>query len=184
MSDLGFERWGMRIITDCRMPADPPNQATLIPTELLEQLGAIDDGAGHTCTPEDRCDAWVQAERDGKTPTQAPYTTTPEQITVGQKRRLRQNLAMHNGRHPLLAILGVTNQALHPAVVVDVPLPITDARPTVTGPTCGDCEHRKMQHGGASDYPKCFGFPGLNTHGESSDVRAWWPACHKFEAAK
>lgn len=175
-AELGFDAFGVRMLTDCRVPNGDPNQVIMFPADF------IPPDAPHLCTPDDRCDAWEQATRDGETPNQAPYTTTPDDITKGARRRLRQNLAMHNRRHPLLAIMGVTNQALHGSVTVEVELPIMDRRPTVTGPTCGDCRFRIMQ-GAASDrdYPKCFGFDGLNTHGESTDVRAWWPACHRFE---
>ena len=48
------------------------------------------------------------------------------------------------------------------------------------GRTCGECVHRVHYGGHAKDYPKCE--VGPQTHGPKTDVRAWWPACPKFEA--
>ena len=48
------------------------------------------------------------------------------------------------------------------------------------GGTCGDCAHRQIipYHNGS--YPKCDLGPA--THGAKTDVRRYWPACHRYEA--
>lgn len=43
------------------------------------------------------------------------------------------------------------------------------------GRTCGECVHRLQR-----EYPKCA--LGPRTRGPKTDVRAYWPACHRFEA--
>lgn len=43
------------------------------------------------------------------------------------------------------------------------------------GATCGAC---KFRHG-KMRYPKCELGPA--TRGPATDVRAYWPACHRFE---
>ena len=48
------------------------------------------------------------------------------------------------------------------------------------GQTCGECVHRQMYNGGARGYPKCS--LGPQTSGPKTDVRKYWPACHRFEA--
>lgn len=58
------------------------------------------------------------------------------------------------------------------------PLTKTAARPDLG--TCGTCVHRVMQHGGASNYPKCDLSP--MSRSAASDIRAWWPACDRWEA--
>lgn len=49
------------------------------------------------------------------------------------------------------------------------------------GRTCGECVHRQPYGGHAKSYPKCD--LGPRTSGPKTDVRAAWPACHRFEPA-
>jgi hypothetical protein len=49
------------------------------------------------------------------------------------------------------------------------------------GETCGTCDHLyRRQLGGT--YLKCD--LGLMSRGPASDIRAWWPACPKWEAQR
>lgn len=45
--------------------------------------------------------------------------------------------------------------------------------------TCGDCIHRQLVGGHSKAYPKCD--LGPRTAGPKTDVRKYWPACHRFE---
>lgn len=47
------------------------------------------------------------------------------------------------------------------------------------GKTCGDCIHRKVHGHHDRTYPKCD--LGPDTHGPKTDVRRYWPACHRFQ---
>lgn len=50
------------------------------------------------------------------------------------------------------------------------------------GPRCGTCAHREIQSYHNKTYPKCVFGEGIRVTGcESSDVRAWWPACRDYE---
>lgn len=58
------------------------------------------------------------------------------------------------------------------------PLMRTRARPDLG--TCGGCVHRVVRNAGTSrPFPKCD--VSRQTRGEQTDVRAWWPACDRFE---
>lgn len=57
------------------------------------------------------------------------------------------------------------------------PLTRGTARPDLG--TCGECVHRVMRGTRSKPYPKCD--LGPITSGEQTDVRAWWPACGRFE---
>lgn len=57
------------------------------------------------------------------------------------------------------------------------PLTRGKARPDLG--TCGECAHRVLTTYHARAWPKCE--VGPRTHGEQTDVRAWWPACDRFE---
>lgn len=57
------------------------------------------------------------------------------------------------------------------------PLTRGKARPDLG--TCGTCTHRVMRGGAAKPFPKCDLGPA--TRGEQTDVRAWWPACDRYE---
>jgi hypothetical protein len=45
---------------------------------------------------------------------------------------------------------------------------------------CGSCAHRVLERHNDGTYPKCD--VSIITHGQASDVRAWWPACPLWEA--
>lgn len=47
------------------------------------------------------------------------------------------------------------------------------------GETCGGCTHRVLIGGHAKSYPKCA--LGPITGGPKTDVRAFWPACPRWE---
>lgn len=80
--------------------------------------------------------------------------TTAEKLSPDQRRTVRQREMVDTGWHPLTR---------------------TRARPDLG--TCGTCVHRRSL---GRTYPKC----GLGpiTSGPGTDVRAWWPACERFEA--
>ena len=57
--------------------------------------------------------------------------------------------------------------------------PITGRKLADNGHTCGDCVHRILVSGGKRRYPKCD-LTSMSSC-ESSDCRAWYPACTKWE---
>lgn len=87
----------------------------------------------------------------------------PPKMTRGEALRARQQARIDAGQHPL-------------AYLVAGGLPLL---PEPGRMTCGMCAHRVMRRLGGS-YPKCD-VGSRATGGESSDVRAWWPACVDFE---
>lgn len=47
--------------------------------------------------------------------------------------------------------------------------------------TCGGCVHRVVANrGGSNAYPKCVHPETPTNRGPATDVRASWPACHRF----
>lgn len=93
-------------------------------------------------------------------------------LTRGQKTRRKVARRILAGTHPLGYV------PLHP-------LASRDPDDREAGPRCGGCAHRRTDYG----YPKCFKpfsygdkttYPRA-THSETSDVRAWWPACHDYQ---
>ena len=49
--------------------------------------------------------------------------------------------------------------------------------------TCGTCRFRDPDgHRHAKSYPKCMHPNSPRTGGPKTDVRAWWPACTRWEA--
>jgi hypothetical protein len=89
-----------------------------------------------------------------------PVTLPPgrpvEKLSPDRRRTLRQRAAVDRGVHPLTG---------------------GRARPDLG--TCGDCVHRFVVPWHDRSYPKCD--LGPRTHGPGTDVRAWWPACDRFE---
>lgn len=87
-----------------------------------------------------------------------------ERLTDDRRRTLRQAAEVARGVHPL------TRGPLHPEASREAVRGDAKGQPF----TCGTCTHR-IQRG----YPKC----DLSTMSRSaaSDVRAWWPACVKYE---
>jgi hypothetical protein len=60
--------------------------------------------------------------------------------------------------------------------------PITGLKLADNGETCGSCEHRVSVSGGNRNYPKCDLTP--MSRSETSDTRAWFPACTSWEPRK
>ena len=58
--------------------------------------------------------------------------------------------------------------------------PITGLKLAGTGETCGTCVHRILVYGGDRKFPKCD--RTAMSHCESSDCRAWYPACTDWTA--
>jgi hypothetical protein len=98
-------------------------------------------------------------------------------LSDGRRRTLRQFAELLTGTHP------VTHLPLHP----DAP-PADDRK--AAGPRCGGCAFIVRNE---RDYLKCIqgrtgeiGTPTFRggpyeTHGAASDLRAWFPACLRFE---
>jgi hypothetical protein len=101
-------------------------------------------------------------------------------VSPGVRRTRRQAADLARGRHPL------TGQPLHAQAAT------ADDR-DAPGRRCGNCRWRRSTSHHNRAYPKCW-FPGSQsaesyetigplraTHGEASDVRAWWSACRDHE---
>lgn len=104
-----------------------------------------------------------------------------ERLSDTRRRTLRQAQAMARGSHPL-ALLG-SPLRLH----LDAP-PVDDRK--APGPRCGGCafivrnerEYLKCTRGRSGEIcTPSFRSGPYETHGPSSDLRAWWPACQRFE---
>ncbi len=91
-----------------------------------------------------------------------------EEIGRGERRRRLIERRIAFGEHPLGRKI-----PLHP----DAPRDRTS-----DGPRCGTCQHRTLYQHHSRTYPKCDFGEGIRRSGcESSDVRAWWPACHDYQ---
>ncbi len=94
-----------------------------------------------------------------------------EELSAGGRRRVRQAEAVANGVHPLaLVIRGVR---MHPDA--DRTARATD-RPNLPL-RCGSCWRRSDNYRG---YPKCGFSATRQSHGPSTDLRSWWPACDQY----
>ena len=106
-----------------------------------------------------------------------------ESATVRRTRRQAALLAA--GRHPLSSPMGVS-LFLHAEAA-----PADDR--TAPGRRCGNCRFRQILGHHSRSYAKCMA-PGLMSaesyeqhgpprvsHGEATDVRAWWPGCADHE---
>jgi hypothetical protein len=116
-------------------------------------------------------------------PLPAAEPDPPQSATVRRTRRQAAMLA--NRRHPLSSPLGYSlflHAEAAPADDRDAP-----------GRRCGNCRFRQILGHHDSRYPKCVA-PGLMSadayerlgpprvsHGEATDVRAWWPGCKDHE---
>lgn len=95
--------------------------------------------------------------------------------SAGVRRTERQAALLAAGRHPLSSPLGVSLY-LHPEAA---PADDRDA----PGRRCGNCAFRLLIGHHSRSYPKCAypnGEPGpwpRASHGEATDIRAWWSAC-------
>ena len=93
------------------------------------------------------------------------------------RRTLRQAEAIRRGYHPLGVALRIY-LPLH----ADAPRGEDRKAP---GPRCGSCVHRVIPlREVAGQYPKCNFGGDLRraTGGPGTDCRAWWPACHSYQA--
>lgn len=107
-------------------------------------------------------------------------------MSAGRRLTFRQREAITNGYHPLSLV--AQGLKLHPDAGRDG-APGSPA----AGPTCGRCSFRLQIHWRGATYAKCaFGakpvYHPLNgapraSHGATTDVRAWWPACSDFQPA-
>ena len=85
-----------------------------------------------------------------------PARTVGDPRSRDRRRTAGQRTAVAEGRHPL-----------------------TGGRTFPDRGTCGTCVHRYLVSWHAKRYPKCEHYG--ETHGASTDVRAWWPACSQHE---
>ncbi|CPS04222.1 Uncharacterised protein [Mycobacteroides abscessus subsp. abscessus] len=95
----------------------------------------------------------------------------PEQSTASERRKRLIQTRIARGEHPLGKSIRLHDQAAR----------VRGGE----GLKCGDCVYRVMRRwpkclipleaGGRVTYPR-------ETGSESSDVRAWWPACAGFKA--
>ncbi len=94
-----------------------------------------------------------------------PAGPTADNLSAGQRLTLRQRRDVTAGVHPLMG--GQLHERADRTVKASDPknLPYT----------CGSCVNRDA-HG----YPSCI--IGPRSHGPATDVRAWWPACPRYEA--
>jgi len=104
-------------------------------------------------------------------PEPSPAFEAPKR-SEGQRMTERQAQDVRKGRHPL------TGGPLHERAD-------TTARPGDPGNPaerlyrCGSCVHRVSLNHHGEYWPKCD--LSTITHGQASDVRAWWPACPRWE---
>jgi len=117
----------------------------------------------------------------------APPASADPDLSPDRRRTLRQGEAIAAGRHPL------TRGPLHPSSLGryaskgDAGMPFT----------CGSCRFREVLKYHNGSYPKCLrdltygGHDAASvtysdvknvSHGASTDVRGWWPACTGYEA--
>lgn len=106
-------------------------------------------------------------------PSLVPDAPVKDPTSRGERARARIARRIATGTHPLGYL------PLHPQACRD-PLD------REAGPRCGGCIHRGHKFG----YPKCqkpFTYGDITTYprvtgSESSDLRAWWPACPDYVA--
>lgn len=97
----------------------------------------------------------------------------PEQLSRSERRKRLIDSRIAKGIHPLGYL------PLHPHAAIER---------GGDGLTCGTCRYRVSRSYGGKPYPKC-NFPGFSardpyprdTRSESSDIRAWWPACKDYK---
>jgi len=99
-------------------------------------------------------------------------------LTPGEAMRARQADKLTRGLHPL------SKPGWPPIPLHRDAAPATD--PQAPGLRCGGCRFRQVIGHHDRKFPKCtlpdkWGEPSRATHAETSDVRAWWPSCDRFE---
>lgn len=96
-----------------------------------------------------------------------PEDRTPEPVSRGEKRQRLVERRIRDGIHPLGYV------SLHPHAARE-----RDGE----GLRCGTCQFRELQEHHNRTYPKCLYGNGKRVSGcESSDIRAWWPACRDYQ---
>jgi hypothetical protein len=116
-----------------------------------------------------------------------PASADPD-LSPDRRRTLRQREDIAAGRHPL------TRGPLHPFASPEIASPDAEkGRPF----TCGSCRFRELLRYHGKAWPKClrdatYGHHDASSidltkvrnvsHGATTDVRAWWPACIGYEA--
>jgi len=103
-----------------------------------------------------------------------------EKLSADRRRTVRQMEALQRRRHPLGLAFGFP-MPLHPGA------PPADNR-DAPGPRCGDCRFIARVGHHDKTYLKCVR-PSANgsndwsyvTNGAATDLRAWWPACARWE---
>ncbi len=103
----------------------------------------------------------------------------PTPKTPGELMRARQADRLSRGIHPL------SRPGWPPIPLHKDAAPAADK--TAPGLRCGGCKWREALGYHNRTYPKCLlpdssGQPDRATHSDTSDVRAWWPACNGYEA--
>ena len=108
-------------------------------------------------------------------PVPADVPEPGEKLSADRRRTIRQAQALANGRHPIGLCFGFVLR-LH-----------ADAAPAddreAPGLRCGSCVFREVQSGPHNgSFAKCMRDDGrFASYSASSDIRAWWPACDRFE---
>lgn len=94
-------------------------------------------------------------------------------LSAGRRLTLRQAADILAERHPL------TRGPLHPDADRGATRDDGPKRPF----TCGTCVHRELFLWHNTTYPKCVAHNrAYMTHCQTTDVRAWWPACPQYQA--
>lgn len=108
------------------------------------------------------------------TPTPLPE---PEKLSADRARTERQRRDISEFRHPLWRIFPTWR---HPETR-GLAYERTDEKQRPY--TCGSCGFRNVLSYHNRTYAKCVEGDAAPraTHGASSDVRAWWPACARYE---
>lgn len=115
-----------------------------------------------------------------------PASDPPAKISPDKRRTLRQAAAIRTGMHPLSLVLA--GLRLHPDAG-------RDPAERTAGPRCGGC--RFYGHYGHNSWQKCLhgydaSLAGTPAHrppprvsgGPVTDIRAWWPGCRDWQAAR
>lgn len=105
-----------------------------------------------------------------------PRVEPIEKLSAGRRLTRRQADDIAAGRHPLTLAYTLV-LPLH----ADGDRTRTAASPQDGTPTCGTCVHRRTVDYRGKWYPKCTHDQAPLSHGPATDVRAWWPACVRFE---
>jgi hypothetical protein len=119
-----------------------------------------------------------------------PLPEPPPKMSPDRRRTQRQAAAIASGGHPLALVHGPLAFPRHP----DTKGLDYEPGPQADPFTCGSCRFRQVLAWHNRAYPKCVKHPpGMDadryersvplwaSHGASTDVRRWWPACADYE---